>query len=249
MRFQQYRPLSLYIYIHAAAATDTGAPPLSPPQTSRVIDEDDAARDVAKAMSAVRPLLESYRHRYEELTGLLSKAQASASAATVEARETSQGHLRTFGRLEEGCTSLAQELQTAAAAGEMQVKLPGDGVVMVLRVSRNINIAVLTLLYSSIRFDGEGVSRCMSYSISAAHSSCNERSCDSSRVYYASTLPMLEICVWLHCAGSGVAPPKLHGYRRELYGSSMYTHPSMYHTRCSSTDMIRVNTQVCMCVR
>lgn len=67
-------------------------------------------------MSAVRPLLVRYQHRYEELTGLLSKAQASASAATVEARKTSQGHLRTFGRLEEGCTSLAQELEIAAAA-------------------------------------------------------------------------------------------------------------------------------------
>lgn len=114
-------------------------------QTSLNIDEDDAARDVAKAMSAVRPLLERYRHRYEELTGLLSEAQASASAATVEARETSQGHLRAFGRLKEGCTSLAQELEiaaAAAAAGEKHDKLPCDTVVMVPRFSRNLNLWV-----------------------------------------------------------------------------------------------------------
>eukprot|EP00752_Nemacystus_decipiens_P007232 g6473.t1 len=79
-------------------------------------DEDEAARDVAKAMSAARPLLEHYRHRHEELTSLLSKAQASASSATAEARELCQGHLQTFGRIEEGCTMLAQELQRAAAA-------------------------------------------------------------------------------------------------------------------------------------
>lgn len=71
---------------------------------------------MVKAMSAVRPLLERYRHRYEELTSLLSKAQASASSATVEARELCRGHLQTFGRLEDGCATLAQELEGAAAA-------------------------------------------------------------------------------------------------------------------------------------
>lgn len=67
-------------------------------------------------MSIVRPLLERYQHRREELSGLLSRAQASASSATAEARELSRGHLGTFGRLEESCGALARELERAADA-------------------------------------------------------------------------------------------------------------------------------------
>ncbi|CAM9192731.1 unnamed protein product [Scytosiphon promiscuus] len=73
------------------------------------VDEDETARDVAKALSAVRPLLERYRHRHDKLTALLSKSQASASSATAGARELSRDHLRTFGRLEESCAALRQE--------------------------------------------------------------------------------------------------------------------------------------------
>lgn len=84
-------------------------------------DEDEAARDVAKVMSAVRPLLESYQHRHEELAGLLTASQVSAASATAGARELSRDHLQTFGRLEEGCAGLRQELDVAAAtAGEKQ---------------------------------------------------------------------------------------------------------------------------------
>ncbi|CAM9610649.1 unnamed protein product, partial [Ectocarpus fasciculatus] len=79
-------------------------------------DEDEAARDVVKVMSAVRPLLESYQHRYEELAGLLTASQASAASATAGARELSRGHLKTFARLEDGCAELRQELDVAAAA-------------------------------------------------------------------------------------------------------------------------------------
>lgn len=55
---------------------------------------------------------------------MLARSQASASSATVEARELCRDHLQTFGRLEDGCTTLAQELgraaAAAAAAGEKQ---------------------------------------------------------------------------------------------------------------------------------
>lgn len=86
---------------------------------------------MAKAMSAARPLLERYRHRYAELTGLLSQAQASASSATVEARELCRGHLQTFGRLEGDCSTLAQELErddaaAASTAGEKQDTLRSE---------------------------------------------------------------------------------------------------------------------------
>ncbi|CAM9174230.1 unnamed protein product [Ectocarpus sp. 6 AP-2014] len=95
-------------------------------------DEDEAARDVAKVMSAVRPLLKSYQHRHEELAGLLTASQASAVSATAGARELSQDHLQTFGRLEEGCAGLRQELDvaaaTAAAAAEAANSLSGTNI-------------------------------------------------------------------------------------------------------------------------
>ncbi|CBN76706.1 hypothetical protein Esi_0000_0496 [Ectocarpus siliculosus] len=95
-------------------------------------DEDEAARDVAKVMSVVGPLLKSYQHRHEELAGLLTASQASAASATAGARELSQDHLQTFGRLEEGCAGLRQELDvaaaTAAAAAEAANSLSGTNI-------------------------------------------------------------------------------------------------------------------------
>lgn len=77
------------------------------------VDEEEAARDVARAMSTVRPLLRQYEQRYEELGGRLSRAQAGAASATREARERCEGQLQTFERLGETCTKLARDFAGA----------------------------------------------------------------------------------------------------------------------------------------
>lgn len=65
---------------------------------------------MAKLASCARPLLESYRQRYTELSERMSRAQATASAAAQESRVRSLEHLRAFEGLEERCTELARSL-------------------------------------------------------------------------------------------------------------------------------------------
>ena len=93
-------------------------PPRSPKRLP--VDEDEAARDVARAMSKVRPLLQRYELRYEELAAQLSRAQTSAASATREARARSQAHLWTFDRLGEGCAVLRRDLAAGEGGGRRQ---------------------------------------------------------------------------------------------------------------------------------
>lgn len=75
---------------------------------------EEAARDVAKAVKAVRPVLLQYEKRYDEVASRLSRARADAATATREARDSSHGHLRTMERLGDSCAALGRDL----AAGE-----------------------------------------------------------------------------------------------------------------------------------
>lgn len=73
-------------------------------------DEQEATKEVERAMTKVRPILEQYRQQYRDLAGRLSRARDTAASASLEAIERSQDHLRTFERLRESCAVVSRDL-------------------------------------------------------------------------------------------------------------------------------------------
>lgn len=80
-------------------------------------DEQEAAREVERAMVKVRPLLEQYRQQYRDLAERLSRARDTAASASLEAIERSQDHLQTFERLRESCAVVSRDLELDGEKG------------------------------------------------------------------------------------------------------------------------------------
>lgn len=92
-------------------------------------EEGEEARDVAKAMAVVRPLLQQYENRYDELALKLSQAQAGATSATREARQRCQGHCETLERVGESCAAVGRDLaagQKCSNTVSRIVRFPGN---------------------------------------------------------------------------------------------------------------------------